>query len=373
LTAAAAQPSIDLAKTSGASPPATEAITLASLADRPIHVGWNVEPQRRGGKPTKVPYSPKDRRAKCGEGDNGNPSGWGTRAAATAWAMRQPGRVEIRRRGIGIVLGVEIGGSTLAGIDLDTCLNPETGEMAPWAQEILDRFPSYAEVSPSKTGVKIFFLVRAEDKAELATYPKAYRKPGGGDHTPGIECYVGGRYFTITDKLYGTETALREIPIETVQWLHEVAGPALRGKPARERKERKPREPTPNDLPWSPGEEARLRSALKAIPNDGKYGLDYDEWLAVQMAIHSTGWPCAEAMADEFSQRCGRYNRRDQAYKWDSYRTRVDGVTVATIYGMAFENGWEDPGSDPPLEEVHTPLSDEEIWILFPADFWVTL
>jgi hypothetical protein len=54
-------------------------ITLASLADRPIHVGWNIEPQREGGKPTKVPHNPnkEKQRAKCGEGTNGDPSSWG--------------------------------------------------------------------------------------------------------------------------------------------------------------------------------------------------------------------------------------------------------------------------------------------------------
>ena len=41
------------------------------------------------------------------------------------------------------------------GIDLDDCRNPETGEIAAWAQEIIDRFDSYTEVSPTGTGVRI--------------------------------------------------------------------------------------------------------------------------------------------------------------------------------------------------------------------------
>jgi hypothetical protein len=172
--------------------------------------------------------------------------------AAEKWAAKQPGRVEIHKRGIGIVLGKLDDELCLAGIDLDTCRNPETGEMTPWAQEILDKFPSYTEISPSQTGVKIFFLVRMEDKAELARYPKAYRKPGGGDHTPGVECYVGGRYFTITDQLYGNETALRVIPAETVRWLHNVAGPAIKGKASRGEKagQREQYDANSNAPPW---------------------------------------------------------------------------------------------------------------------------
>jgi putative DNA primase/helicase len=69
-----------------------------------------------------------------------------------------------------------------AGIDLDHCRNPETGEIAPWAQAIVDYLSSYTEVSPSGTGVKIF--VRGALPA--------------GAHKSAIEAYDSGRYFTVT-------------------------------------------------------------------------------------------------------------------------------------------------------------------------------
>jgi hypothetical protein len=54
-------------------------------------------------------------------------------------------------------IGFVFNGDGIAGVDLDGCRNPETGAIAPWAQRIIDDFASYTEVSPSGTGVKIYF------------------------------------------------------------------------------------------------------------------------------------------------------------------------------------------------------------------------
>src|ERR671926_1365459 len=63
------------------------------------------------------------------------------------------------------------------GVDLDDCLDPETGEITPWAKKILDQLDSYSEISPSLTGVKIW--VKAPEVM------RAYKKPG-------LECYPRG-------------------------------------------------------------------------------------------------------------------------------------------------------------------------------------
>jgi putative DNA primase/helicase len=69
------------------------------------------------------------------------------------------------------------------GIDLDKCINPETGEIETWAQEIIEQLDSYTEFSPSGTGVHI--LVRGE-------------LPSGGNRKGQIEMYAHSRYFTVT-------------------------------------------------------------------------------------------------------------------------------------------------------------------------------
>lgn len=91
----------------------------------------------------------------------------------------------------------------LCGIDLDHCRHPETKEITPWAWEIIKRFNSYAEVSPSGTGVHI--IIKAK-------FPK-----GAEDHQKNldaggkIEVYDVGRYFTVTGHhLEGTPATIQD-------------------------------------------------------------------------------------------------------------------------------------------------------------------
>ena len=107
--------------------------------------------------------------------------------------LRNPkGNPRYQLDGVGFVLG---GG--FAGIDLDNCLAPVGAgryDIASWAAEILDRFPdTYAELSPSRTGVKIFL------KGELVEGRKGAKRTGLGEDGKGaIEIYDRGRYFTVT-------------------------------------------------------------------------------------------------------------------------------------------------------------------------------
>ena len=71
----------------------------------------------------------------------------------------------------------------LIGIDLDHCRNPETCVIAPWALKIIERTSSYADVSPSGTGVHVIA------SGDL---------PRGGRKKDKIEMYCDGRFFTMT-------------------------------------------------------------------------------------------------------------------------------------------------------------------------------
>ena len=62
-----------------------------------------------------------------------------------------PGRGD----GPGIFLGEWDDGRWLAGVDLDMCLT-DGGLLEGWAADIVTRFRTYAEVSPSGAGLKIF-------------------------------------------------------------------------------------------------------------------------------------------------------------------------------------------------------------------------
>ncbi len=95
------------------------------------------------------------------------------------------------------------------GVDLDGCLDPDTGEIRGWATAMVDALDSYTEVSPSGTGLHI--IVRAT-------------LPGGGIKTPRVEMYDSGRYFTFTgNTLPGTREGI-ETRQEAIEALYEEYG-----------------------------------------------------------------------------------------------------------------------------------------------------
>lgn len=95
--------------------------------------------------------------------------------------------------GLGFVLG-----DGIAGVDLDDCVDPTIQSIAPWAEYVIEALSSYAEVSPSGTGVKIF--VRG-----------SLPEPGKGIKRPEIEVYDRDRFFTITGlHLPGSPSTIEE-------------------------------------------------------------------------------------------------------------------------------------------------------------------
>jgi hypothetical protein len=85
--------------------------------------------------------------------------------------------------GVGRVIGAD---EDLVGVDLDDCLDPETGELTEHAARIAKRLATYTEISPSRRGFKLW--LRAPDVV------RSYKKPG-------LEIYSSRRYFTITGLL----------------------------------------------------------------------------------------------------------------------------------------------------------------------------
>ena len=117
--------------------------------------------------------------------DSTNPKTWAGYGEAVA-ACQEHGH-----DGIGFVVTPE---DDLCGVDLDRCLDPETGELEGWAREVIDELDSYAEISPSGRGVHV--LVRG-------TLPSGRNRKGR------FEAYDRGRYFTLTGRhLPGTRKTI---------------------------------------------------------------------------------------------------------------------------------------------------------------------
>lgn len=95
--------------------------------------------------------------------------------------------------GLGIVLTKE---NDLIGIDLDKCLDLNSGNIELWAKEIIDIVDSYTEVSPSGTGIRIFC------HGNIEMY---------GSRKEGIEIYTSKQYLTVTgDHIKGTPFTINE-------------------------------------------------------------------------------------------------------------------------------------------------------------------
>ena len=81
---------------------------------------------------------------------------------------------------------------------------------------------------------------------------------------------------------------------------------------------------------------ARARSYLDAL-SSGRAD-DYDDWLAVGMALHSVG---DDALLDEWEQwsaQSGKHKPSDCQRKWRSFKK--SGITLGTLGDMAKKDGW---------------------------------
>ena len=147
---------------------------FADVIDAERWVGWADEATG------KVPKNPATgRRAKVNK-----PVTWGTYEAA--------------RRRAQLLGNNKIGIVPAHGMDLDACRDPKTGELTDWATEIIAAAATYTEISPSGTGVKVFFADGIEAAAEIIPMPG---EATDDDHTPRIEIYHGRRFFAVTGLL----------------------------------------------------------------------------------------------------------------------------------------------------------------------------
>lgn len=291
-----------------------DASVFGELADARRWVAWRWE--NRNGKPTKPPIDP----ATGTYARNNDPTTWGTFEDALYC------RDERGLDGVGIELGDGLG-----GIDLDGCREPETGALAPWAGRIVDSFRSYAEVSPSGTGVKILAF-GAPDSLPASTIP-VQSAPINGKR-PAIEAFTRGRYFTVTGEI------LPESPNEIrdcgdtgdawdrmVRLLLEHTGHNGDGRG------------NGNAVPAGGGLPDDVRELLGAISAD----CSHDEWLRVGMALHRADPVAGLDLWDRWSATAPeRYPGQEEiGRRWESFHAdRAVVVTIGTLRHKAMERGY---------------------------------
>lgn len=156
--------------------------TPQCLRTRRHWVCWRYELLANGEK-TKVPYDARSGRT----ASTTNPATWTT----FEQAVQRYEKGDFYN-GVGYVFSKD---DPYCGIDLDDCRHDD-GTLAPWAQEIVDRFPSYCEISPSETGVKIFLQGHKPDFADCSV--KNINPNGGAGE---LEVYDKSRYFCVTGNI----------------------------------------------------------------------------------------------------------------------------------------------------------------------------
>lgn len=210
------------------------------LKQRPQWVTWRALPGNNGAKPRKMPYDPVRRRnASCDDTATWN-------RYDDCWV---PYLNTSEFAGIGFEFSAD---DEYAGIDLDKCRNAETGEIHPTAQAILASVKSYAEVSPSGTGIKL--IVRGK-------LPEGIKHKAAVDGIE-FETYDQGRYFALTGQVVDDEH--REI-VDGQEALDDIVAriQAAHGSKAGN--------PSPRNGHSTPPPDATFRRALKrsiSIPVD---------------------------------------------------------------------------------------------------------
>ncbi len=159
-----------------------------TLRERPQWVVWRNA--LKDGRMTKLPYQ--------STGDMASSTD------STTWTTFELARAAFKHgtanyTGLGFVFSQ---GDELCGIDLDGCRDPQSGAVEAWAKQWILEFNSYAEVSPSGTGVKIWIVGKKPEGCGAKASVKDATKIG--DKEPAVEVYDQGRYFAVTgERLQG--------------------------------------------------------------------------------------------------------------------------------------------------------------------------
>lgn len=257
------------------------------LKDRPQWVCY---------RSNKIPVNPKT-------GDNAkadDPDTWGDfDQAVRHWEAH---------RGNGIAgIGYEFSpDDPFTGVDLDKCRDPKTGEVEPWAMEIVRNLDSYTEISPSDTGLHIII------KASV---------PPGGNRKGKIEMYDSARYFTMT----GRHLEVTPTTIEARQTELEALHREVFGEP-QEQAQGSPRSTMPLGLT-----DLEIIAKAKSAQNGGKF----DRLMVGDI----TGYPSASeadmalcSVLAFWTQDPGQIDRIFRAS--GLYREKWDRATAKSTYGV---------------------------------------
>lgn len=255
---------------------------------------WDDKSNAGHGKWTKVPFNVVTGR----QGSSTDDSTWTD--FSTAYSAAEAGEVD----GIGIALGDVGDGRTLCGVDIDDCRNASTGELTEEAKSIVMLLDSYAEISPTQTGLKLL----------------CWGKLPPGKRTNGnLECYDSGRYFCITGRLVGdAPDQLRDATAALEQFHQAII------------------EPPRNTSGLSDRDLALMAlNHLSPVRAEG-----YHDWIGVGMALKSVD-PGLLPDWENWSGSSSKFTPGECGEKWKSFSGT--GIGLGSLIYWARQDGWELP------------------------------
>lgn len=301
---------------------------------------------RRGSDLVKVPTRP------TGDGNISafDPAGWmAFNDAAERLRIAEANNTWGSGGGGGFVFD---GSDGLGGVDLDGVLCPETGQLAGWAREVVDRFASFTEISPSGTGLHIYALGAPEVLGRTSVaMPRGENDPVIVGKPPLLEAFVSGRFFTFTgNRLKGTPADVRAAP-EAWKWLAEKLG-------AHSEQAERPK----HDYP-----DVELKTVADALRWFSSDDVDRNTFVGFAYVLrHQFGEDARDLYADWMARSPNDGAEATQAI-WDNAHGEPRSMTLGSIFHHAMKHGWtppwrvnepellfDDPAPSDPLTFVHT-------------------
>lgn len=276
-------------------------------------VVWKAEPKEGGQGMSKVPYTVQGYKA-----SSINPNTWTDYYTALAGYQEEDSGWD----GIGFTVRKE---TQIILLDFDHVRSGHTGALDANVLAAIRRLGTYAEVSPSGTGIRVI---------GFGTLERAIT-------TPRLQGWVTGRYVTVTGhKLDEAPGELHPIDATALAEITAYFTPA--SQPA-------PFQSTAGSAPPLPASQClEIRQALGYLDPDQTY----DQWLQIGMALHSTGASNAFGLWHEWSATGAKFDAKALRTKWSSFKDTGQGVQLATLFKRAMDAGWQNVTANVPIPVV---------------------
>ncbi len=208
----------------------------------------------------------------------------------------------------------------IIALDFDHCRDPVTGEINDEVMQELERFNSYAYITPSASGIRIVGLNEAVNP--IPGGKRVRYLPGGSK----VEIFIGptNHYNTFTANLIGDYRSLRNIYDETLDYLENLPGSQF---------DKIDRAPQAN--PDATTHIGSIRAALAVIPNTDR---NWDWWSKIGMAAwrSSTGSPEGLEAWQAWSGKHECYDPAACEERWQHwFRSPPTKIGFGTLYHLA--------------------------------------